>query len=338
MANRTGSEKHRRWLAEALQSANLPPLVGAIPRDAFSPLESRHLGLVTADRKMLPEGQIEQLADACEKHIDIDAVVSLAGAAAKGPDRVAGAKRSGAPDSQLLGHRCALPQPPTDLAKPKVTPSQKVRVGVARDEAFHFCYPDNLEALEEHGAEIVFFSPMADNSLPEGLSGVYLPGGYPELHAEALAANRLMLAEIRRFADSGKCLYAECGGLMYLGREIETIEGVRLPMARVLPIVTRMLDRRKSLGYVEVTLDREALWGIAGATVRGHEFHYSEIVEDHSADAGWQPIYSIRRRRSDSVELAGFGKGNVLAGYPHLHWASKPEMVKHFIRRCEDSA
>ena len=125
---------------------------------------------------------------------------------------------------------------------------------------------------------------------------------------------------------------------MYLGREIETTDGVRLPMAGVLPIVTRMLDRRKSLGYVEVTLERETLWGIAGATVRGHEFHYSEIVEDHSADAGWQPIYSIRRRRSDSVELAGFQKGNVLAGYPHLHWASKPEMVKHFIRRCEDSA
>lgn len=310
VANRTGSPKHERWLAEALSSVNLPPLVGAVPRGAFDPLESRHLGLVTADQERLPTSQIEQLADACEQHIDIDAVVSLAFVTAKKAVAV----------------------------EPTIKLSRRIRIGVARDEAFHFCYPDNLEALEQHGAEVVFFSPMSDKSLPSGLSGVYLPGGYPELHAKVLSANRSMLAEIRHFVDSGKCLYAECGGLMYLGREIEAIDGIRLPMARVLPIVTRMLDRRKALGYVEVTLDRDTLWGNAGTTLRGHEFHYSEIVEDHATGDGWQHVYSIRRRRSDTTEVAGFQKHNVLAGYPHLHWASTPDVVKHFIQRCEDAA
>ncbi|MHC4404449.1 MAG: cobyrinate a,c-diamide synthase [Planctomycetota bacterium] len=309
VANRTGSARHEQWLSEALRSANLPPLVGAIPRGAFDPLESRHLGLVTADRERLPSEQIEQLADACEEHIDIDAVVSLA--------RVNG--RSFVAVDSAIGR------------------SRRIRVGVARDKAFHFCYPDNLEALEQHGAEVVFFSPVLDESLPVGLSGVYLPGGYPELYAEALSTNRPMLAEIGRFADSGKCLYAECGGLMYLGREIETVGGIRLPMASVLPIVTRMLDRKKALGYVEVTLQCDTLWGTADTNIRGHEFHYSEIVEDHATASEWQQVYSIRRRRSDKTELAGFQKDNVLAGYPHLHWAANPDAVEHFIQRCEDA-
>jgi len=309
LANRTGSPRHREWLTEALRIANLPPLVGAIPRGAFDPLESRHLGLVTADRERLPREQVEQLADACEQHVDMDAVVSLARVTAKNSVAV----------------------------EPTINVSRRIRVGVARGEAFHFCYPDNLEALEQHGAEIVFFSPISDKSLPPGLSGVYLPGGYPELHAKALSANRSMLAEIGQFADSGKCLYAECGGLMYLGREIEMVDGLRVPMAGVLPIITRMLDHKRALGYVEVTLDRDTLWGTAGTTIRGHEFHYSEIIEDHSAAADWQQVYSIRRRRSDTTELAGFQKANVLAGYPHLHWAANSDAVNHFIRRCEET-
>ena len=104
----------------------------------------------------------------------------------------------------------------------------------------------------------------------------------------------------------------------------------------MIELIFRMPDRRKALGYVEVTLDRDTLWGTNGATIRGHEFHYSEIVADHTAATDWQQIYSIRRRRSDKTEVAGFQKDNVLAGYPHLHWAAKPDAVEHFIQRCED--
>ncbi len=316
VANRTGSPKHRDWLAEALRSANLPPLVGAIPRGTFNSLESRHLGLVTADRERLPNERIEQLADACDEHIDIDTVVMLARETALGSS---------------FGSQAPAWEPGSGDAS-------RVRVGVARDEAFHFCYPDNLEALEQCGAAVIPFSPISDESLPPELNAVYLPGGYPELHAEALSANRSMLTDIRRFAESGKCVYAECGGLMYLGNAIETTDEQRLPMASVLPIVTRMLTHRQSLGYVEVILQRDTLWGLDGTTIRGHEFHYSEIVEDHASAADWQKVYSIRRRRSESTEPAGLQKGNVLAGYPHLHWASKSDVVKHFVQCCEDVA
>ncbi len=310
VANRTGSQRHRDWLAEALRSANLPPLVGSIPPAAFDSLESRHLGLVAADRKTVPDERIEQLADACDEHLDIDAVMALAQATAG---------KSSAPELATASCR-------------------RVRLGVAQDKAFHFCYPDNLEAFKRSGAELIPFSPISDESLPPSLSGMYMPGGYPELHAEALSANRSMRADVRRFAESGKCVYAECGGLMYLGRAIETTDHRRLPMAGVLPVVTRMLDRRKALGYVEVTLQQDALWGPPGTTIRGHEFHYSEIVDDHTAAAGWERVYSIRRRRSETTEPAGFQKGNVLAGYPHLHWASKPDAVDHFLHRCEEAA
>ena len=316
LANRCGSQKHVKWLAESLRSADLPPLVGAMPGGALEQLESRHLGLVTADAEMLPDGRIDQLADACEQHVDIDAVLSLA-------------KLSTQTARHCAGAGCAAP---------KIRPPIRVRIGVARDEAFHFCYPDNLEALRQAGAEIVPFSPMADESLPSQLGGVYLPGGYPELHAETLSANRSMLAEIRRFAQSGKCVYGECGGLMYLGRELQTLGGQTFPMAGVVPIATRMLDRRKSLGYVEVTLGDATHWGPTGTTVRGHEFHYSEIAEDESPAAGWRKVYSICHRRADGVQVGGFQKDNVLAGYPHLHWASRPELANHFVKRCEDVA
>jgi len=135
---------------------------------------------------------------------------------------------------------------------------------------------------------------------------------------------------------AGKCLYAECGGLMYLGSEIEMLDGKRLSMTGVLPIVTRMLDRKKTLGYVETTLLSDTLWGQKGTTIRGHEFHYSEIVEDRSASEGWKPIYAVRRRRSNKVDSVGFYKKNVLAAYPHLHWAARYDLVKHFIQHCED--
>ena len=306
LANRIGSPRHRTWLADALEGASLPPLLGAVPRDAFTPLESRYLGLATADEDSLSEARIEQLADACEQHVDMERIALFASA----PTSEAGSSSS--------------------------TPGKPgLRIAVAHDAAFHFTYPDNLEALTMQGAELVRFSPLTDEQLPSRIHGLYLPGGYPELHAKTLSSNRSLLADIRRFAESGGCIHAECGGLMALGGEFITVDGSRLPMAGVLPIVTKMRDRRKMLGYVEVTLRQDSLWGPAGSVIRGHEFHYSEIVEDHTAAAAWRPAYDARRRRRDAVEPAGYYKGNTVAGYVHLHWASRPDMLEHFLAHCE---
>ena len=309
IANQSGSARHRAGLIESLQVAKLPPLVGAVPRNSLPPLQSRHLGLVTADHQRLSPRTLDQLADACEQHLDIASVLALPRAAATAPSA------------------------PT----PAVLPRYKIRLGVARDEAFHFYYADNLEMLQAKGADLVWFSPLRDTALPSDLDGLYVGGGYPELHASELAANHSMLAAIRRFAESGRTVYAECGGLMYLGRSVQTLDGRRHALAGVLPVDTAMLKSLHSLGYIEATLAADSPWGGAGQVLRGHEFHYSRIIADDALAQGWQKAYGIRRRREGDA-LEGFQKGRILASYVHLHFSSRPQAVDHFLHQCEAQA
>lgn len=317
IANQSGSRRHRDWLAESLAAAELPPLVGAVPRGALPSLASRHLGLVTADRATVDPQVIEKLAHACQEHLDLSLLLELA--------------RSAQASSRKVPHDQQL----AEMRDAEVRP--RIRLGIARDEAFHFYYPDNLEALQRRGAQLVPFSPIRDRQLPQDLDALYFGGGYPELYAEKLSANGTMLDEVRRFADSGRCVYAECGGLIYLGRSVEGLDGRRFPLAGVLPLDTSMRKSLKVLGYTEVAFTAECLWGPAGQTCRGHEFHYSEITAEDGRTQGWQPAYSVRRRRAGGQPgCEGFSKGSVQAGYIHLHWASRPEIVDYFISRCEE--
>jgi cobyrinic acid a,c-diamide synthase len=309
IANRIGSDQHRAWLAESLRSACLPPLIGAVPRGALPELKSRHLGLLTANSRSVPKELIDGLANCCERHLDIQAVLEAARSA-----------RSFA-------------------VTPSDCPStvRKVRIGIAQDEAFHFYYCDNLEMMERRGAELAPFSPISDQGLPEALDGMYLGGGYPEEYAEALSSNRSLLEAVRSFAASGRPVYAECGGLMYLARELRTSEGKSYPLTGVLPTAIRMLTRLKSLGYVEVSLTEDSLWGPRGARFRGHEFHYSELAEPFPADSGWRRVYSVERRFGQPNEPEGFQKGRVLASYVHAHFASQPRRIEYFLTQCGDS-
>jgi cobyrinic acid a,c-diamide synthase len=205
---------------------------------------------------------------------------------------------------------------------------------VARDSAFHFYYEDLFDALAAAGCETVFFSPLSDRRLPERISGLYFGGGYPEIHAAALAANREMLTAIREYAVSGRPLYAECGGLMYLSRGLLDADGWFHSFLGILPARTRMLAAKKALGYVEVTLTADSLWGRCGDVFRGHEFHYSELIDDPAADLSWRMVYALRRRRSEAVEKEGFQKGAVLASYTHLAYAARPAAIDHFLNHC----
>ena len=305
VANRCGSECHAALLSDSLQATGLPPLLGAIPREAFPELASRHLGLVTADRGHLPESLLDALADALEQNLSLETLF---------PKMPTKAKKT--------------------IGEPEFAPSHsRLRLGVARDAAFHFYYQDLFDVLRTSGCGVVFFSPLDDHRLPEGLSGLYLGGGYPELYAERLAENGEMLAAIRAYADSGRPLYAECGGLMYLSRGIEA-DGSFYPFAGVLPARTQMLPCRKALGYVEVVLTEDSLWGCRGDVLRGHEFHYSELIDDPISDPAWRKVYSLRRGRTDAVETEGYQNGAILASYTHLHYASRPAAVAHFLEQC----
>ncbi len=309
IANQAGTDRHRSWVEESLRGAELPPLVGAVPRGGLPTLASRHLGLVTAGPKTCGDETIKALADACEKHVQLDRIAGLA--------RAAKAVKTATPECVAVG--------------------RKIRVGIASDEAFHFYYADNLEMLQLMGVEWVPFSPLRDEKLPEDLQGLYIGGGYPELYAGQLGANEGMLEDVRRFAASSRPVYAECGGLMYLGRGVKTLDEKRIELAGVAPVETEMLKSLRTLGYVEATLKEPSLWGEAGTVLRGHEFHYSRICRDELEAKGWERVYSIRRRRKDEPEEEGFQKGNVLASYVHLHFASQPDVMKNFFLRCEET-
>ena len=308
VANQSGTERHREWISASLTSASLPPLLGAIPRGAFPNLPSRHLGLVTADRDNLSENILDELADVVNRQTTLEHIL----------------------DAARRAPTLSVPAPPPEIP----SPSEAVPIGVARDQAFHFYYQDNLDELTRQGALLVPFSPLTDGHLPSDLKALYFGGGYPEEQAPALSANRPFLEEVRRFAESGRPVYAECGGLMYLTRGIETRDRKQYPLAGLLPAWTRMLDRLKTLGYVEVRLTRDALLGGKGAILRGHEFHYSELLEDPTRDGQWASTYHLMRRRSKSGELEGFQHRQTLASYVHLHWASRPEAVRAFIQHC----
>jgi len=296
VANHCGSSRHAEVLREAMQSVNLCPLVGWIQRDALTMLPSRHLGLHSADQSC---GEIiERLADSVEASLDLDRLLELANCAE--------ALKTPSKSSETDGKRVA----------------DKFRIAVAYDEAFHFYYPDNLELLTSCGAEIVKFSPLHDATLPENISCLYLGGGYPEEFAEQLAENHSMRQAIKDYAEADGRLYAECGGLMYFSQSLQDRDGKTWPMVGVLPFSTRMLTQYKRLGYVQTELSEACLLGPAGMKLRGHEFHYSEIVDEEASD--WSRVYRLSNARGSGTRLAGYARGNVLASYVHQHFGSQP--------------
>lgn len=310
--NRVAGPGHFEYLKEAM-AANLPdvPVLGGISRDEGIVIPERHLGLVTADEIRPGDEWQGALAEVAERSLDLSRLLARASC-----DHIARLDEGGKPEG------------------PSVGDDAPVVIAVARDAAFCFYYPDNLEMLRSAGAETRFFSPLAGERVPLNASGLYIGGGYPEVHAEKLAATgeNGFLADVRRAAEEGMPIYAECGGLMALGRFIETRSGERIPMAGALPFGTRMLAKRKALGYTEVALTRPCLLGNPGMRIRGHEFHYSEIVDE----GGNLPnmVYELQARKNAAARPEGYSVGSVLASYVHQHWGSAPEAPVNFVERC----
>jgi cobyrinic acid a,c-diamide synthase len=300
ICNRIGSRGHLDLLRKAQPK---PPVLGGISKNPRLAFPERHLGLRTADRETVPETLFEGWGAAVAEGVDLDAFLAIARSAP------------------------ALPGP--DVATTMLLSPPRCRIGIAFDEAFHFYYEHNLRLLEELGAEIVRFSPLADQRLPE-LDGLYLGGGYPEVHADALSANVKMREAIAAFAAAGRPVYAECGGLMYLARAIRTLDGRTHPMVGLLPGEAVMSERLEALGYVEVETQTPTPLGPAGLRFRGHQFRYSRLegVEDAAA------AYTVRRRRGGETAREGYLSGSVLGSYVHAHWASNPLIAAGFVARC----
>ncbi len=306
LANRIGSDRHKKMLSEALESCSLPPLVGTVQKGAFPTLASRHLGLVKADLQNLSADTLGQFAAVMKKNADIDGIIKMA----------KDAPRIDAGEMATVESR-----------------GKRATVGIAFDSAFSFYYRDTLDAMENAGCELVRFSPIRDVALPHGLDALYFGGGYPEEHAQALSENRGMLEGVRSFASSGKPVYAECGGLMYLSGGVELQDGGKYPFAGIIPPWTKMNKKFRALGYADVLMERDTLVGNAGARLRGHRFHYSEFMEN-PVQAGWETAYSLTAKNSGQAEEEGYQRGKVLASYVHLHMASRPGSIESFISHC----
>ena len=298
IANRIGSKHHLDLLRQALPQG----LLGALPKRPDLAFPERHLGLVTAQNGGLDPQLVSTWVELAEEYLALDDILALARSAP------------------------ALVRPVLEPRRPDLALS--CRIGVAYDAAFHFYYAENLRLLEEAGAQIVLFSPLHDQTLPLDLDALYLGGGYPELYAESLALNEEMFAAIRAFAASGRPVYGECGGLMYLGASLRTLEGKEVPMLGLLPLRTRMESRLQALGYAEVETQETSLLGPAGTRFRGHQFRYSQLESEPEV----QHLYRFRKRRGGEVIREGYARESVLGSYVHAHWASHPEIARHFVK------
>jgi cobyrinic acid a,c-diamide synthase len=302
ICNRVGSRGHLELLGKALRE---PLIMGGLPKEKGLGFPERHLGLHSAEHDAEAESRIDAWAARVAEWFEVDRLLALAQGA--GP----------------------LPAPSVAPPAPAAVASARCRIGLASDQAFQFYYDDNLRRLEALGAELVRFSPIADRELPD-VDGLYIGGGYPELHAAALAQNGSMRAAVAAFAAAGRPVYAECGGLMYLSRAIRTHDGSEHPMVGVVPGMAVMRDRMQALGYVEVETQATSLLGPPGLRFRGHQFRYSELQLDGEVPQ----IFSLRKRRGGEVSREGYAVGQTLASYVHAHWASNPLAAQGFVDAC----
>jgi len=317
--NRVAGAGHFAYLRDSVAEACRAKVLGWLAREDGVSLPERNLGLLMAD-EVLNEARLEALANWIEATLDLEALLRIArrdGQVSKADGgKVKFRRRS------LEGRQAA--QGVRVHARP-------LRIGVARDQAFCFYYQDNLDLLADGGAELIEFSPTADRHLPRGLAGLYLGGGYPELHAEALAANETMRAGMARLVSRGIPVYAECGGLMYLTEAMVDVDGQEHPMVGVFPVRVRMQKRLAAISYSEVEGVDGTGWLRPGERARGHEFHYSTVEE--------MPLHIARRYRVRTLageRAEGYGLRNVLASYIHLHFASCPRLAERFVAACAD--
>jgi cobyrinic acid a,c-diamide synthase len=295
--NRVGSDHHEQLVREAIEPLGVPVL-GALRRDDRIATPERHLGLVPAgEREPRARKALDALAAMLGERADLDAILALARSAP------------------------ALTGPAWSPAPAAGTPAASgARIAIARGPAFSFHYEENLELLRAAGAELLPFDPLHDEALPDGANALILAGGFPEVFGAELAANAPLRAQVTALARSGAPLLAECGGLLYLGEQLD-----EHAMCGVLPVRARMGERLAALGYREATAQTATPWLAAGERVRGHEFHYARV---EPGDGGDRAAWTLAARGDERRE--GFVAGGVQASFLHVHWAAFPRLATGF--------
>ncbi len=300
IANMVGSDRHASMVEDSIRGV---PFLGGLPKEDAVGLQSRHLGLVPA-AEQFSQGRYDAIRALIEDNLDMGMLMEIARSAPPlGPTAGEGIFGDGEP---------------------------KVRLGVARDEAFNFYYQDNLDLLRSHGAELVPFSPLRD-PLPD-VDGLWFGGGFPELHAPRLSGNETLMEELRECSSAGMPVYAECGGMMYLCRTLRDLDGEEHAMAGVFDAEVEMSTRLQALSYVEVSVEEHGPMAAAGEAFRGHEFHYSRV----SRMGDERLAYRMLRGNGIMDGRDGMLRDRTLASYTHIHFGARPGMASGFVSAMED--
>jgi len=295
--NNIGSDKHLNYLKQSLRGVEC---LGGIPRVKEEILYSRHLGLVPPDELYNPE-KYEIIKGLVQDNVNIDRLIEIS----KNAEELEYTGRS------LFGKE-----------------DKKIKIGVAFDSAFNFYYWDNFEILKSYGADIEFFSPLT-GKLPD-VDGIYMGGGYPEIFAKELEANKSSMATVREKSEDEMPIYAECGSLMYLCKRLVNLDGKSFKMVGIFDADIEMTERRQALGYAEVKVTKDNILSKNNDIIRGHEFHYSRVSslnEDNFA-------YEMKRGVGIQDGKDGLVSKKTIASYLHIHFATSPEIPQKFISSC----
>jgi cobyrinic acid a,c-diamide synthase len=311
--NRVAGSRHERILRDNIEHYCGIPVLGAIPKLKTQIFPERHMGLVPTPEHDWAGESIDAAAQVANEHIDLDAIYELIQDLP--PLKVIASSLKSAIASQAVN------------IHPESSPP---RIGIFKDSAFQFYYPENIDALKAAGAETVLISPLAGKTLPE-LDALYIGGGFPETHAKELAQNESFRKEVQVLAENNLPIYAECGGLMYLGEEL-VLEGKSYPMAGVLPVSFDFYPRPQGHGYTIVTVENENPFYEIGTEIRGHEFHYSRVL--HWTGDDKDLIFRMQRGVGITKDKDGICYKNVLATYTHIHSLGTPQWVHALIRNA----
>lgn len=306
--NKVARPRHEKIAREAIEKFCKIPVVGAIPKDVNLAIPDRHLGLVTNGEMQETESLLDYLADVISEHVDLEKILTLAHSAPELPQC-----------EGSLG---------TDLKYLKNYRGVTPKIGFIQDAAFSFYYPENIEALIHLGADVVPINALIDSQLPKDLDGLYIGGGFPEVFAARLEENSSLRREIKRAGENDLPIYAECGGLMYLGRSIIT-PSRNFEMVGLLPLDTQMESKPQGHGYTIMEANSEQAWFAENTEIKGHEFHNSRVVNLASyVKFG----LSVKRGYGIDGQHDGICYKNIFASYNHIHALGCPEWAERMVK------
>jgi cobyrinic acid a,c-diamide synthase len=311
--NRVAGPRHEKILRKSIEYYCDIPVLGALPKLDWQNFPERHMGLIPTPEHSWAQDSINDVSQIADRYLDLDALAEVARDAAA------------IPLSSNLRESIRHPRlTPTGIRHPEI------RIGIIKDSAFQFYYPENIEALEAAGAETIFISPLSSDTIPP-VDALYIGGGFPETHARQLAHNIKFREQLKSLAEEGLPIYAECGGLMYLGEELVLDEN-SYPMAGVLPIVFGFSKKPEGHGYTIVVVKEQNPYFEVGTELKGHEFHYSRVLEWRGAEKDL--VFQMKRGTGFYDNKDGVRYKNVLATYTHLHALGTPYWAESMVRNA----